>query len=251
MRAFLILLLLSVGFSATLMAQVYTGEVIGETNAVTENPKVRKQSSTSSGKEKFVQITYFMPSMTPEFFYPEGPFIPTAGPGFGALLEFGGFRFFSDNFMINDMANIGLFSSFGMGVELHDFDLPDDFDGQKIPFLFLDYKLGPDFRFEVSDNLKFDLYADIGVLLSYGGYVDGTLVNSGFAITYMQKSPVITLQTGVGFNVVLLDRLILGTHFTFANGAYKYDIDMDNANSTEKTYDVLLNSVRISIGLIR
>jgi hypothetical protein len=235
----------------SMFGQIYVGEVVGDSakpDVKTKKERKQRGASTSAGKQKFIQFTYFMPEMYPTATYNEGPFIPGSGPSFGVLFEKGGFRFFSDNFMINDMANIGLFSSIGLGVEIHDFNLEEDFDGYKIPFFFADYKIGPDFRFEVSNNLKFDLYGSIGVLACYGGYVDGTLTNTDYSFTYQQKTPVIALQTGVGFNVVLMNWLILGTHLTFADGAFKYTVENSDSGSNETTYDVSLSSVRISLG---
>lgn len=245
---FRVLLLVLFLLPVSLVSQVYTGEVIGGSDMPETNKKERRQrnTSTSAGKQKYIKLTYFMPEMYPYAYYSEGPFIPGSGPVFGALFERGGFRFFSDNFMINGMANIGLYSGFGLGVEVHDFNLQDDFDGYKLPFFFVDYKIGPDFRFEISNNLKFDLYGSIGALASYGGLIYGSY-SGGPEFTYQQRVPVLTLQTGVGFNVVLMNWLILGTHFTFADGTYKYTID-NEFGSTEENYDVSLNSFRVSIG---
>ncbi|MDP3463711.1 MAG: hypothetical protein Q8S18_13045 [Bacteroidales bacterium] len=236
----------------SMIGQIYVGEVVGDSakpDVKTKKERKQRNAGTSAGKEKYFQFTYFMPEMYPEFIYNEGPFIQGSGPSFGALFEKGGFRFFSDNFMINDMANIGLFSSIGLGVEIHDFNLQDDFDGYKLPFFFADYKIGPDFRFEVSNNLKFDLYGSIGVLACYGGFVDGTQtgINGAYSFSYQPKSPVIALQTGVGFNVVLMNWLILGTHLTFADGAFKYLVE-DDFGSNDVIYDVSLSSFRVSLG---
>jgi hypothetical protein len=103
----------------SMFAQVYTGEVIGGSDIPEQNNKKERRqrnTTTTAGKQKYIKLTYFMPEMYPYAFYTDGPFIPGSGASFGALFERGGFRFFSDNFMINDMANIGLFSGFGVGV---------------------------------------------------------------------------------------------------------------------------------------
>lgn len=240
----LLLLLYAGGF-----AQVYIGDA--PTNEEKSKKEVKPEKiKPEKRKDKFLQFAYFMSKMSPGTTYAYGPFKPAANSKFGFMLEKGAMRFFTDNFMLKDMGNIGMYSSFGIGAEFRDYALPADFKGIKIPFLFADLKLGPDFRLDVTNNVKFDLYANIGGLISYGGLV----IAADESTIYIPKKPSIGLQTGVGLNVVL-SGFVIGAQYTFAKGKYKFSITEDptiygSAVPFEETYkyEVSLNSLRVYIG---
>jgi len=252
MKSILIGLLSFFAIPLITFAQVYTGEAPTTTQNENSTPPEYKQRGSGSYKTKFTHFVYFMPDMTPEVNYTYGPFKTGAGPKWGAMIETGAFRFFDDNFMFNGIGNIGLYSSFGFGVSVQDFNVPDDFEGLKLPFFFADLKLGPDIRLEFIDFAKVDLYGNIGVLASYGGFVGNIDQDDTF---YKPTKPVIALQTGVGLNVAL-GRFVLGVQYTMANGGYEFDVTEDpnvygiNApDETNQKYDVNLNSLRLHIGI--
>lgn len=240
------ILLLPVG----MMAQIYTGN---EAEQKAANPPVeltQKGISTQTLKAKFTHFAYFAPSMTGINAYAYGPFKIDAKTKYGFMIENGSFKFFGDNFMLNDMGNIGLYRSLGLGVSFQDFNLPANFEGVKIPYMFADVKVGPDIRLEVADNVAFDLYANIGGYISYGGLVRATDETT----VYLPKKPAFGLQTGFGLNVVF-GRFVVGAQYTIAKGKYKYDITEDPAyypggpDETEIEYEASLNSLRLHIGV--
>ena len=202
-------------------------------------------------KTKFRHFIYFMPNMTPAVAQSYGPFKVGASPKWGIMLESGAFRFFDDNFMFGGAGNIGLYSSFGFGASFHDFKLPDDFSGAKLPFLFTDLKLGPDIRLELFDFMRVDLYGNIGVLVSYGGLVGNVDDDDTF---YKPTKPAIALQTGVGLNIALR-RFVIGVQYTMAKGTYEFEVSEDpvfypgGPDGEIFSYeDVNLNSLRLHIG---
>ncbi|MBU1368170.1 MAG: hypothetical protein KJ578_11885 [Bacteroidetes bacterium] len=239
-------------FSAlNLNAQIYQGEAPSADKQNLEEEMPKSKGSSGAYKTKFTHFVYFMPDMTPVSSHTYGPFKMGAGPKWGAMIESGAFRFFDDNFMLNGMGNIGLYSSFGFGASFHDFQLPPDFEGLKLPFFFADLKLGPDIRLEFIDFAKVDIYGNIGVLASYGGLV-GTLSDDTF---YKPTKPVIALQTGLGLNVAL-GRFVIGAQYTMANGSYEFDITEDQdyysgsvPEEENNAYEVNLNSLRVHIGI--
>ena len=252
---FIPVLFLFIGLtSVNLNAQVYQGEKPVETpsekaEAQDETPNMR--SSIGPYKTKFKHLVYFMPNMTPGLVQAYGPFKVGASPKWGIMLESGAFRFFDDNFMFGGAGNIGLYSSFGFGASFHDFKLPDDFSGAKLPFLFTDLKLGPDIRLEFIDFVTVDLYGNIGVLVSYGGFVGNIDQDDTF---YKPTKPAIALQTGVGLNVAL-GRFVVGVQYTMAKSAYEFEVSEDPAfypggpeGEIFSYEDVNLNSLRLHIG---
>ena len=251
MRSFVASLIIIIGLPIISFSQVYTGEASAEPQEQTQSPKAYSRGGSGAFKTKFTHFVYFMPDMTPEINYTYGPFKTGAGPKWGAMIESGAFRFFDDNFMFNGIGNIGLYSSFGFGVSIHDFKVPSNFEGLKLPFFFADLKLGPDIRLEFIDFAKVDLYGNIGVLASYGGFVGNIDQDDTF---YKPTKPVIALQTGVGLNVAL-GRFVLGVQYTMANGGYEFDVSEDPAvypngpDEDTQQYDVNLNSLRLHIGI--
>ena len=232
------------------LAQIYTGEAPTETSKQDDEPN-EQQSKGGAFKTSFVHLAYFMPSMTPKQSYHYGPFKNGAAPKWGLMFESGAIRFFDENFMFNGVGNLGLYSSFGFGASIHDFNEPENFEGVKVPFFFADLKLGPDLRLEFIDFAKVDLYANIGVLASYGGFVGNINQDDTF---YKPTKPVIAFQTGLGLNVAL-GRFVLGLQYTMANGGYEFDVSEDPAvypdgpDEETQQYDVNLNSLRLHIGI--
>ncbi|MDD4372701.1 MAG: hypothetical protein PHG67_02155 [Bacteroidales bacterium] len=232
-------------------AQIYTGEKPVETTNQTNEPEEKVRSKGGAFKTSFVHLAYFMPDMTPERNYVYGPFKNGAGPKWGLMIESGAIRFFDENFMFNGAGNIGLYSSFGFGASIYDFNEPSDFEGVKVPFFFADLKLGPDLRLEFIDFAKVDLYANVGVLSSYGGFVGNIDQDDTF---YKPTKPVIAFQAGFGTNVAL-GRFVIGLQYTLAKGAYEFEVSEDPAlypgGPIEDTqqYDVNLNSLRLHIGI--
>jgi len=240
--------------STDLNAQVYQGE------KPVENPSEKTQDqdemsktdhSTAPYKTKFRHFVYFMPDMTPAVAERYGPFKSGAGTKWGVMFETGAFRFFDENFMFDGAGNIGLYSSFGLGASFHDYNIPDDFDGLKLPFFFADLKLGPDIRLEFIDFVTVDLYGNIGVLASYGGFVGNLDEDDTF---YKPTKPAIALQTGVGLNVAL-GRFVVGVQYTMAKGSYEFEVSEDPAvypggpdDEVFSYEDVNLNSLRLHIG---
>lgn len=231
------------------LAQVYIGEAPA---SEVKSKKADKPEKTRPGKrkDKFLQFAYINSKMNPITTYEFGPFKPGTNSTLGFMLEKGAMRFFSDNFMLKDKGNIGVYSSIGIGVQFRDFALPAYFKGVKIPFIMADLKLGPDIRFKVTDKLKFDLYGNIGGLINIGGVV----VAEDESILYEPKKPSIGLQTGVGLNVVL-SGIYIGAQYTFAKGKFKFNITEDpnlyNSPVPEDEvfdYKVSLNSFRIYFG---
>lgn len=249
-KATSIIFALAMLFSAGMKAQIYTGNEAQQKAAEPPVEITQKGVSTQTLKAKFTHFAYFAPAMTGNSVYAYGPFKTDAKTKYGFMIENGSFKFFGDNFMLNDMGNIGLYRSLGFGVSFQDFNLPANFEGVKIPFLFADVKVGPDIRLEVSDNVAFDLYANIGGYISYGGLVRATDENT----VYLPKKPAFGLQTGFGLNVAF-GRFVVGAQYTLANGKYKYDITEDPAyypggpDETESEYEVSLNSLRVHIGV--
>ncbi|MDN5350798.1 MAG: hypothetical protein PWQ54_2194 [Bacteroidales bacterium] len=252
MKSLIASFLITIGLPLVTFSQVFTGEeATAEPQQQTQAPKDHSKGGSRAFKTKYIHFIYFMPDMTSEINHTYGPFKTGAGPKWGAMIESGAFRFFDDNFMFKGAGNIGLYSSFGFGVSIHDFNVPRDFDGLKLPFFFADLKLGPDIRLEFIDFAKVDLYGNIGVLASYGGLVGN--IDQDFTF-YKPTKPVFALQTGVGLNVAL-GRFVLGVQYTMAKGSYEFEVTEDLTvypnGPVEDTqqYDVNLNSLRLHIGI--
>lgn len=231
-----------------------------------ENKKVKKEgkqeetveSRSKSGsryKDRYLHLGYFSPELTPVETYLSGPFTPNAKPKYGFFIEKGKYRFYRDEFMLKNKCNIGLYSGFSFGFVLYNFDLPESFSGYKIPFSFLDYKLGPDFRFKISDEVKLDLYGNIGILIAVGGLV----LDEGFDPLYNPTIPIIAMQTGVGLDVSF-GPFIVGAQYNFVQKdkyKYKYNVEKEFNNengpyteTVSEQYDVLLNSFKVHFGFI-
>jgi hypothetical protein len=241
--------------SVDMNAQVYQGEKPvepAETQEINQPKTSNRQFSSGPYKTKFTNFVYFMPDMTPGVPQAYGPFKTGTSTKWGVMIESGAFRFFSDNFIFGDIGNIGLYSSFGFGASFHDFKVPDNFDGLKTPFFFADLKLGPDIRLEFIDFLTVDVYGNIGVLASYGGFVGKIDKDETF---YKPTKPAIALQTGVGLNVAL-GRFVLGVQYTMAKSAYEFEVSDDPAvypdapeDEIFSYKDVNLSSLRLHIGI--
>lgn len=245
-----IVFLLILMMQSIVYSQTNNSDSLGSGAKKKEKTDEPVQKSRRHFKQKIRHFAYFKPDMTSATFEKYGPFKAESSPKYGFMIETGAIRFFSDNFMIKEKANIGLYHTFGYGASFHDFALPATFGGYKSPFLFIDFKLGPDFRFEVNESVKFDLYGNIGALISYGGAVYDTDEST----IYLPLKPAIAMQTGVGLNVVL-KRFVIGGQMTFANGKYNFDIteDADAYGTTAPDdvnfdYEVSLNSLRLHIG---
>jgi hypothetical protein len=232
----LIALFIFVTGIAYVNAQVIVGD---------EVPKAMPQNLGASNKPdkiKFLHLSYFSPSLTPAFQYNTGPFKTGSGTTYGAMFETGAFRFFGSNF-IGDMGNLGLYSSFGLGAAMYDYNVPEDFTGVRLPFLFTDLKIGPNFYFEFGDESSINLYGHIGVLASYGGL----LTSEDLDYIYKPVGLPIGMQTGFGLSLVL-GNFILGGQYTLATNEYSYELDIPDG-FFEATYpDINLNSIRAYIG---
>ncbi len=234
------------------IAQVYVGDQVKEAKPESEQAQPRKHTSGSRYKSKYLHLGYFSPKMTPSAVYTEGPFQANTEPQYGFFFESGKNRFFDDNFIMGDKGNIGLYSGTSFGLVKYNFNMPSSFDGSTFPFLFFDIKYGPDFRYEINDDLKVDLYGNVGLLVSYGGYVQDA---DGIAL-YTPTKPVFAFQTGVGLDFSVRSFLI-GTQLNFSKGKYKFDV-LEEFNSeggpytetVSEDYDVLLNSFKVYIGFV-
>jgi len=221
-------------------AQVFVGGEVQTPNNVQQG---YTGASTKPDRIKFVNFAYFMPDLAPAFPYANGPFKEGSSADFGVMFESGSFRFFGPNF-IADAGNIGLYSSFGFGTVFYDFNLPDDFSGMKLPFAFVDLKLGPNIYFEFGETSSVNIYGNIGALASYGGMV----ISEYTDYLYTPKGLPLGLQTGVGLSLVL-GNFIIGGQYTMAINDYTYDIDTPDNYEEEMDYlDVSLNSLRAYIG---
>ncbi len=193
-------------------------------------------------KIKFLHLSYFSPSLSSAIQYGSGPFKTGSGPTFGSMIETGAFRFFSNNF-IGDAGNIGLYSSFGLGAAFYDYNLPEDFAGFKMPFLFTDLKLGPNIYFEFGDVSSINLYGHVGILASFGGVVS----SEDFDYTYKPIGFPFGLQTGFGLSLVL-GNFILGGQYTMSSNVYNYELDTSDGFFEASYPDINLNSIRAYIG---
>lgn len=235
------------------IAQVYVGEEakdVKKENKQEESPKANTKSS-SRYKDRYVHLGYFSPKMEPLKIYHTGPFTPNANPKYGLFIEKGKYRFYRDNFILKNNGNIGLYSGLSFAFLAYNFDLPESFSGIALPYFFLDYKLGPDFRYEISDEVKLDLYGNVGISMSMGGYVqDGDGISM-----YNPTMPAFAFQSGVGLDVSF-GAFVVGTQLNFAKAKYKYDVveEFNDGFGTTETvseqYDVLLNSFKVHIGFM-
>jgi len=251
MKKLLLSVLAVTFFTIQSIAQIYVGEEakdVKKESKQEESPKANTKSS-SRYKDRYIHLGYFSPKMEPSENYEYGPFTPNAHPKYGLFLEKGKYRFYRDNFIFKNNCNIGLYSGFSIGFLAYDFGLPDSFSGLTIPYVFVDYKLGPDFRYEISDVIILDLYGNVGISMSGGGYVqDGDGISM-----YNPTMPAFAFQSGVGLDVSF-GAFIVGTQLNFAKAKYKYDVvEDDNFGSTEtvsEQYDVLINSFKVHIGFM-
>ena len=216
--------------------------------------KTEKGPSAHS-KQKFRHFAFVNAPMNTSIAYEYGPFKSSSVPKPGFMLERGAMHFYSDNFMFKGKGNLGLYSSRSYGAVFRDFAMPSTYSYTKIPFLAFDLKLGPVMHLEVTKTLKLNLYANIGGLISYGGYVSEKVNTQGnFMIFYLPTFPAIALQTGFGMDV-LIKRFVVGAQYTMAKGKFKFDITEDSnvygeSAPTEKPseYNVSLDSFRVYIG---
>jgi len=237
-------------FCLNSIAQVNTEAGIKDVNTETKQEKPTKSSSRY--KDKYRHFGYFSPKMSPSETYLSGPFTPDNNPKYGFFYESGKYRFYSPNFIFKGKSNIGLYSGKSIGIETYNFNLPESFSGIALPFFFVDIKYGPDFRFEISEKVKLDLYGNAGLLVSWGGYIrDG----DGSSI-YNPTIPAFAFQYGVGTDLSF-GAFVVGAQLNFAEGKYQYDVekqlDGDNGPYTETVsehYNVILDSFKIHIGFM-
>lgn len=208
-------------------------------------------------KNSFINFSYVSSSFAHDPLTGEannwGPLKEGSAPKWGAMMEFGTLRFYGDNFMLQNRGNLGLYLSNGLGVVFYDFKVPETTTGPKIPFMLVDLKLGPVFRYFITDRLKTDIYVNAGGIFAAGG-----LVGNSDSETYYEPTKLgLAFQSGAGFNLVY-GVLSIGTQFTFAKSDMGFRITEDPAvygtnapNELEITYpNVKLNSVRIHLGFI-
>lgn len=253
MKKLLLSVLALTFFTLQSIAQIYVGEEAKDVKKESKQEESTKANtntkSSSRYKDRYIHLGYFSPKMEPSEKYQYGPFTPNAHPKYGLFLEKGKYRFYRDNFIFKNNCNIGLYSGFSLGFLAYNFGLPDSFSGLTIPYVFVDYKLGPDFRYEISDVVKLDLYGNVGISMSGGGYVQDGDGNS----MYNPTMPAFAFQSGVGLDVSF-GAFIVGTQLNFAKAKYKYDVvEDDNSGSTEtvsRQYDVLINSFKVHIGFM-
>lgn len=237
-------------FCLNSFAQVNT-----ETATKDVKPKTKQEEpakSSSKYTDKYIHFGYFSPKMTPSQTYLSGPFTADKNPKYGFFYESGKYRFYSPNFIFKGKSNIGLYSGKSIGVETYNFNLPESFSGFALPFFFLDIKYGPDFRYEISQKAKLDIYGNAGLLVSWGGLIrdgDGNIV-------YMPTIPAFAFQYGVGTDLSF-GAFVVGAQLNFAKGKYQYDIekqlDGDNGPYTEtvsENYNAVLNSFKVHIGFM-
>lgn len=212
---------------------------------------------TLARKNSFINFSYLISSFAHDPLGGEantwGPLKVGSAPKWGGMLEFGTLRFYADNFMLQNRGNLGLYLSNGLGVVFYDFKIPPTTTGPKIPFVLADLKLGPVFRYFITDRFKTDLYLNIGGIFAAGGLVG----NSDSETSYEPTRLGLAFQTGTGFNLAY-GILSLGAQFTFAKSDMGFKITEDptiygpNApNELEITYPkVKLNTVRFHLGFI-
>ena len=228
------------------IAQVNAGEESKDVKKESKQEESKKSKSSSRYTDKYIHLGYFSPKMTPAEVYSTGPFQPENNPKYGLFFEKGKYRFYNDNFIFKNKGNIGLYSGTSFSYETYNLNLPESFDGIAIPFLFIDIKYGPDFRYELSEKAKLDLYGNVGLLISGGGYV---------ADMYNPTMPAFSFQSGVGLDVSF-GAFLVGGQLNFAKANYKYDVTEEANDGTGDTqtvseqYDVLLNSFKVHIGFI-
>lgn len=218
----------------------------------TESKQEKAPKSSSKYKDKYRHFGYFSPQMAPSKTYVSGPFTPDNNPKYGFFSEWGKYRFYSPNFIFKGKSNIGLYSGTSVAVETYNFNLPESFSGIALPFFFLDIKYGPDFRYEISEKVKLDLYGNAGLLVSWGGYVRDGEGNS----IYNPTMPAFAFQYGVGTDLSF-GAFVIGAQLNFAKGKYQFDIekqsDGDNGPYTEtvsENYNVILDSFKVHIGFM-
>ncbi len=208
-------------------------------------------------KNSFIHFSYLSSSFAHDALSGEannwGPLKEGSAPQWGAMMEFGTLRFYSDNFMLQNRGNLGLYLSNGLGVVFYDYKVPITTTGPKIPFMMVDLNLGPVFRYFITDKLKSDLYVNMG-----GIFVAGGLVGNSNSETYYEPTRLgLAFQTGAGFNLVY-GAFSVGTQFTFAKSDMGFKITEDPAiygssapNELEITYPhVKLNTVRFHLGFM-
>lgn len=243
MNKFYILVCSAILLAAPAAAQVYVGE-----EAPQESIQPAQVQQEKPARDSYLNLVYFMPSLEPATPYLNAPFTADMGPKYGAGLEWGRFRFFSQNF-IGGVGNIGLYTGMGLYIATYDYGdfVPDDFEGRNMPFLFGDIKLGPDFRLDFSRYFKIDIYGHIGYMASYGGIVDA----DNYDISLIPVNMAGSLQTGGGINFVI-GKINLGVQFTFAEGKYEYERELWNlaASDTEVFENISLNAIRAHFGFI-
>lgn len=244
MKQLLILVVSATMLAMPVAAQVYVGEEAPPEESLQSDQTQRQQGKPA--RDSYLNLVYFMPSLEPAIPFMNAPFTADMGPKFGAGLEWGKFRFFSHNF-IGGVGNIGLYTGMGLYIATYDYNLPDDFEGRNMPFLFGDIKLGPDFRLDFSRLFKIDIYGHIGYLASYGGIVDA----DNYDISLIPVNLAGSLQTGGGINFVL-GKINLGVQFTFAQGKYEYERELWNlaVSDTEVFENISLNAIRAHFGFI-
>jgi hypothetical protein len=237
-------------FCLNSMAQVNTEAGTKDIKPETRHEEPAKSSSKYI--DKYIHFGYFSPQMAPSRTYLYGPFTSNNNPKYGFFFEKGKYRFFSPNFIFKGKSNIGLYSGTSIGVETYNFNLPESFSGFALPFFFLDIKYGPDFRYEISEKVKLDLYGNAGLLVSWGGYIRDGDGNS----IYTPTIPAFAFQYGIGTDLSF-GAFVFGAQLNFAQGKYQYDVQEefsnDNGPYTEtvsEQYNVLLNSFKVHIGFI-
>ncbi len=252
LKSFFTLLFIS-GFVSAGQGQVWVDAMPGASSSKTSS----YEDYTQARKNSFINFSYVsssfqhdpLPGQTNNW----GPLKEGSAPTWGAMMEFGTLRFYSDNFMLQNRGNLGLYMSNGLGVVFYDYKVPISTTGPQLPFMLVDLKLGPVFRYFLTDDFKTDLYLNIGGIFAAGGLVG----NSDSETIYEPTRLGLAFQTGAGFNLVY-GILSLGAQFTFAKSDMGFKITEDptiygpNApDELEITYPkVKLNTVRFHLGFI-
>lgn len=247
-------------FSVTLMLFATQGlwaQVWMDAFQNTQKPGAPMDDYATARKNSFINFTYasfsFAHEPLPGPAKDWGPLKDGSGPKWGAMMEFGTLRFYGDNFMLQNRGNLGLYLSNGLGVVFYDFKVPPTTQGPKIPFMLVDLKLGPVFRYFITDKLITDFYLNAGGIFAAGG-----LVGNSDSPTYYEPTRLgLGFQMGTGLNIEY-GVLSLGAQFTFARSDMGFKITEDPAyygpqapEELEITYPrVKLNSFRVHLGFI-
>lgn len=199
-----------------------------EAEAMAQQAEVKKVKPNRY-KVNFITIATFKPKLEladPEVNY--GIFNLSDGGKSGFMLEFGGMNFFTSDWGPDQTMNVGLYKSFAFGLQGYNWYAPNSEtvdNASKSPFIYGEFKLGPAFTYNLSNDIAFDAFIKLGINISYGGTFETSGGIDDDYVRYAPSAAAVGFASGFGVNARIY-RLLLNIEYDPGSLKYKYNADI-------------------------